>query len=112
MQATDEWIFIREEIEPDADLLSEESPITEGLQELMFLYAGTLDVDQDRKDLKFTKLVRTSEGSGVLEAQDARNSLRNSATPMELRMKQGKETGKQVPGRDDRRHSQADSCQG
>ncbi len=34
MQATDEWIFVREEIEPEADLLSEDSPITEGLQEL------------------------------------------------------------------------------
>ena len=95
MQATDEWIFIREEIEPDADLLTEDSPITSGLQELMFLYAGTVDVDKDRKDLKFTKLVRTSENSGVLEADDARNSLRNSASAMELRMKQGQVTGKQ-----------------
>ncbi len=95
MQATDEWIFVREEIEPEADLLSEDSPVTEGLQELMFLYAGAVDVDADRKDLKFTKLVRTSEESGVLEAGDARNSLRNGASPMELRMKQGKATGKQ-----------------
>ncbi len=94
MQATDEWIFVREELEPEADLLSEASPVTQGLQELMFLYAGTVDVDGDRKDLKFTKLVRTSEASGVLEAEDARNSLRSNASPMELRMKQGKATGK------------------
>lgn len=95
MQATDEWIFIREEIEPESDLLTEDSPVTAGLQELMFLYAGTVDVDADRKDLKFTKLVRTSDASGVLEAEDARNSLRSNASPMELRMKQGQVTGKQ-----------------
>lgn len=95
MQATDEWIFIREEIEPEADLLTEDSPITQGLQELMFLYAGTVDADTERKDLKFTKLVRTSDASGVLEAPDARNSLRNNASPMELAMKQGDATGKQ-----------------
>ncbi len=54
-----------------------------------------MDVDQDRKDLKFTKLVRTSDASGLLEADDARNSLRNNASAMELRMKQGQMTGKQ-----------------
>ena len=62
----------------------------------MFLYAGTLDVDGDRKDLKFTKLVRTGDTSGLLEAEDARNSLRTNSSPAELRMKQGAPTGKQT----------------
>ncbi len=96
MQATDEWIFVREELAPDEDLISEDSSITAGLQELMFLYAGTLDVDGDRKDMKYTRLVRTGDVSGLLEAEDARNSLRTNSSTAELRMKQGAPTGKQT----------------
>lgn len=95
MNATNEWIFLREEIQPEADLISEDSDITAGLQELMFLYAGAVDVDNDRKDLKFTKLLRTSDFSGTLEAQDARNSVMNGSSRLELQMKEGDPTGQQ-----------------
>lgn len=94
MQATDEWIFVREELAPEEDLLTESSPITAGLQELMFLYAGTVDFDKDRNDLAYTKLVNTGPNSGVLEAEDARQSLRGLSA-MELRVKQGSATGSQ-----------------
>jgi ABC-2 type transport system permease protein len=94
MQATDEWIFVREELAPDEDLISEASPITAGLQELMFLYAGTVESDKDRDDLSFTKLVRTGPNSGVLEGEDARQSLRGP-TGIDLRVKQGSPTGSQ-----------------
>lgn len=94
MQATDEWIFVREELAPDEDLLSEASPISAGLHELMFLYAGTVENDKDRDDLTFTKLVRTGPNSGVLEAEDARQSLRSSSA-IDLQMKQGTATGSQ-----------------
>lgn len=94
MQATDEWIFVREELDPEGDLITEESPITRGLHELMFLYCGTVETNKDREDLKFTKLVRTGAASGVLEAEDARQSLRGPGTA-DLRMKQGNATGSQ-----------------
>lgn len=94
MQATDEWIFVREELAPEEDLLSEQNPISAGLQELMFLYAGTVESDKDREDLSFTKLVRTGPNSGVLEAEDARQSLRGSSA-IDLQMKQGSPTGSQ-----------------
>lgn len=94
MQATDEWIFVREELAPEEDLLSEDSPISAGLHELMFLYAGTVENDKDREDLTFTKLVRTGPNSGVLEAEDARQSLRGSSA-VDLQMKQGSATGSQ-----------------
>ena len=94
MQATDEWIFVREELAPDEDLISEDSPITAGLQELMFLYAGAVESDKDRDDLTFTKLVRTGPNSGLLDGEDARQSLRGP-TGIDLRAKQGTATGSQ-----------------
>ncbi len=90
-QATNEWIFIREEIAPDEDLLSEESPITKGLQELMFLYAGSVEFDKDRSDLNFIKLASTGPVSGLVESEDARQSLRGQGAA--LLAKEGEPTG-------------------
>jgi ABC-2 type transport system permease protein len=75
MQATNEWIFVREEAAADnEDLLSEKSPITAGLREVMFLYAGSVEADYN-DNINFTPLIRTGPNSGHVEAELARTAL-------------------------------------
>lgn len=67
-QANDLWVFIREEAAGEEPAFSPESPITKGLRELLFLYAGTIEKDLDSKaDVQISRIVQTGDGAGRLE---------------------------------------------
>ncbi|MEM7477358.1 MAG: ABC transporter permease, partial [Planctomycetota bacterium] len=96
MNANDQWLFLLESPEEGLDFLSEDSPISAGLRELMFLYAGSVQADSKRQDLNITELVRTrGEVSGLVSYQDVRM---NAGQPDDnvLLQKQGKATGSNV----------------
>ncbi len=68
-EASDLWIFAREEAPGASNALSDESEITKGLRELMFLYAGVVVPAKD-SDLKFTPLVKTGQIAGTMPKAD------------------------------------------
>lgn len=98
MNATDEWIFIRENQGEQEDYLSEQVPITAGLRELMFLYAGAVRKEENRDDVKITDLITTREASGRISFEDVQGQMRNNgqASPTQLQVLQGPPLGSQV----------------
>lgn len=92
-QATDLWIFVREEAPGANDALSEESEITKGLKELMFLLAGTIKQKNGAKS-KFTPLVSTGDFAGTIPISEIRNIQRSGlSSAMEIRNRRGKPLG-------------------
>ncbi len=65
----DEWVFVREEPDEEAGLINPDDDITSGLDEIFFPYPGSIEPDT-RSSLKFTKLVKTRELSGVIGFED------------------------------------------
>ena len=61
----DQWIFVREEPGEPQGLISPDSVITSGLDELFFPFPGAIEPNTS-SDLKFTKLVRTRDKSGTI----------------------------------------------
>ena len=97
--ATDEWVFIRENQGEQEDYLSEQSAITAGLRELMFLYTGAIRKEENRDDLKITDLISTRESSGRISFEDVQGQMRGgSASPTQLQVLQGPPIGPQVIG--------------
>ncbi len=97
MNATDEWIFIRENAGEEEDFLSEGNEITAGLRELMFLYAGAIKKEENRDDVKITDLITTRENSGRISFEDVQGQLRTGqASPTQLQVLQGAAMGSQV----------------
>lgn len=64
-QASDLWVFAREEAPGANNALNKESEITNGLKELMFLYAGVILPAKD-SGIKFTSLVKTGQVAGTM----------------------------------------------
>jgi ABC-2 type transport system permease protein len=96
-QATDEWLFIREDREEGIDYLSEASPATAGLRELMFLFAGAVGIDSNRQDLIFTPVATTRPQSGTIGFEKVRNQLQDAdANPSQMQVLRGIEKGEQV----------------
>lgn len=97
-QATDEWIFVREDREEGIDYLSEENLATAGLRELMFLYAGSIQPEKDRSDVVVTPIARTRPQSGLIKYDSMMGQLRSptGASPAQLKVLQGKELGEQT----------------
>lgn len=92
-QATDLWIFVREEAPGAADALSESSEITKGLKELMFLFSGTLKQKNGAKT-KFTPLVSTGNFSGTMPLSEIRNMQRSGLDrATEIRNRRGQPQG-------------------
>jgi ABC-2 type transport system permease protein len=92
-QATDLWIFIREEAPGAEDALSEQSEITRGLKELMFLLAGSLKHKNGAKT-NFTPLVSTGTNAGKIPLAEVRSMQRTGlSSSMELRNRRGKPLG-------------------
>ncbi len=92
-QSTDLWIFAREEAPGAQDALSEESEITKGLKELMFLFAGTIKPKNGAKN-KFTPLVSTGDFSGTIPLSEVRNIQRGTLDRnTEIRSRRSKPTG-------------------
>jgi ABC-2 type transport system permease protein len=89
-EVNDLWIFAREEAPGADDALSENSEITRGLKELMFLLAGTLRHRNDAVT-QFTPLVSTGSFSGTIPMSELR-AIQRSALGMveELRLRRGK----------------------
>ncbi len=99
MNATDEWIFIRENPGEEADFLSESNEISAGLRELMFLYAGAIKKEEGRDDVKITDLITTRENAGRISFDDVQGQLRTGqASPTQLQVLQGAAMGSQVLG--------------
>ncbi|MFK7735869.1 MAG: Gldg family protein [Pirellulaceae bacterium] len=97
MQANDEWLFILESNDEGEDFLSEESKISAGLRELMFLYAGAIRPEDGREDLKITNLVSTRANSGLVGFENLNSQMRSrDASPQQLRVLQGEALGEQV----------------
>ncbi|RMF37304.1 MAG: ABC transporter permease [Planctomycetota bacterium] len=98
MNANDEWLFILEGPDEDSDFLSDDNPITRGLRELMFLYAGAVVPEENRHDVKITSLVKTrGELSGRIGYEDLVNQLQQgNASFAQLRLLQGPPLGEQT----------------
>ena len=98
MNANDEWIFVLEDPADDADVLSEESEVSAGLRELMFLYAGAIERDENRDDRKFVNLVKTRAGaSGRIGFDDLSGQMRGSQpSAAQLAVLQGPALDEQV----------------
>ncbi len=88
-QATDMWLFVRDDVVNGQDLLSEQSEITAGLEEIMFLYAGAVQ-PVSGATAEVLPIVTTSETSGLISFEDA--NVRG-ANYEELRARQGDLTG-------------------
>lgn len=92
-QSTDLWIFVREEAPGAEDALNENSEITGGLKELMFLLAGTLRPKNEAKTT-FLPLVSTGSFAGTIPMSEVRAIQRSGlGTAEELRVRRGKPTG-------------------
>jgi ABC-2 type transport system permease protein len=92
-QSTDLWIFVREEAPGAEDALSEQSEISKGLKELMFLLAGTLKPKNGAKTT-FTPLASTGTFAGTIPLAEVRNIQRTGlGSAEELRVRRGKPTG-------------------
>jgi ABC-2 type transport system permease protein len=95
--ATNEWLFILEGSGQNEGYLSNKSPITDGLRELMFLYSGAIKQEDKRDDLKITELVKTRENSGRIGFADLQNQMRTgSASTAQLQVLEGPPTGQQT----------------
>ena len=97
-QATDEWLFVREDQEEGIDYLSEESLATAGLRELMFLYAGAIVPEKGRDDVKVIPIARTRPESGLVKFENVMSQLRgqNGASQIQLKVLQGDVLGEQT----------------
>ena len=97
MNATDEWIFIRENPGEKDDYLSEQSPISAGLRELMFLYSGAIRKEENRDDVKIIDIVSTRPNAGRISFEDVQGQMRGGqASPTQLQVLQGAALGNQV----------------
>jgi ABC-2 type transport system permease protein len=97
LNATDQWLFIREEPGEEADYLSELNPATAGLRELMFLYAGGIGTVRNRSDVNVTPIVRTRPNSGLIKFEDVMDQLRTGDTNLaQLQVLQGPPLGEQT----------------
>ena len=89
-QATDLWIFVREEAPGASDALSEESEVTKGLKELMFLLAGTIKHKNGART-GFLPLVSTGTSAGTIPLSEVRAIQRSGlGAAEELRVRRGK----------------------
>lgn len=90
------WIFAREE-SPGADnALSDESEITNGLKEIMLLYAGVIIPTKD-SGLKFTTLIKTGAMAGTISQAEI-NSVQRSglSRAAEIQLRRGDTRGEQI----------------
>lgn len=95
-QSNDLWIFIREEAPGGKDAFNQDSEITKGLKELMFLFAGTLKQKNGAKN-QFTPLVSTGDFAGTMPLADLRGMQRSSLDrSTEIRNRRGRTVGQQT----------------
>lgn len=91
---SDLWLFVRDDPSTGFDGLSEESEITRGLEEVMFLYAGAIQ-PAPNATVSITPIVTTFENSGMIDFTDV-DSNGQMAPSEQVRMLQGPATGSQT----------------
>lgn len=95
--ANDEWLFILQGTQEGEDYLTKKSPITAGLRELMFLYSGAVEKEDNRDDLTITSLVSTRDNSGRIGFTELQNQMRTgNPSTAQLQVLQGPPTGPQT----------------
>ena len=95
-QSNDLWIFIREEAPGGQDAFNQDSEITKGLKELMFLFAGTIKPKNGAKN-QFTPLVSTGDFAGTMPLSELRGMQRSSLDrSTEIRNRRGRTVGPQT----------------
>jgi ABC-2 type transport system permease protein len=97
LNATDQWLFIREEAGEGIDYLSESNRATAGLRELMMLYSGAIEIDKNNKGLNVTPIVTLRPNSGRIKFDDVMAQMRSEEMqPTQLQVLQGPTLGEQV----------------
>ena len=95
-EASNLWIFAREEAPGADNALSDDSEITKGLKEIMFLYAGVI-VPAKNAGLKFTPLIKTGQIAGTMAKSDIESVQRSGLSrATELQIRQGGNQGEQI----------------
>lgn len=93
---SDQWIFVREEAPGADDALSEASPITKGLREVLLLYSGTILPVKDAP-VTVTDLLATGTQSGTIPYQELETLLQSGTMGgPQLQALQGPPSGRQV----------------
>lgn len=95
-EASDLWIFIREEAPGADDALSEKSEITKGLKEIMLLYAGVIIPEKDT-NLSILPLLKTGAIAGTMPQSEI-NSVQQSglSRATEYQLRRGETRGEQI----------------
>lgn len=91
-EASDLWVFVRDENSSD-DLLSENSPITAGLEELLFLSAGVVR-PANGATFEMTPLVETTQTAGTVKFSDA--NIQTTEDYVRFERAKGEPTGQQT----------------
>ncbi len=95
-QASNLWVFAREEAPGAKNALNKESEITNGLKELMFLYAGVILPAKD-SGLKFTPLVKTGQVAGTMPKSEIDGVQQAGLSrSIEYKLRQGVNQGEQI----------------
>ena len=93
---SDQWIFVREEAPGADDALSEASPITKGLREVLFLYAGTIQPVKDAP-VTVTELLATGTQAGTIPYQELETLMQSGTiNGAQLQALQGPPSGRQL----------------
>lgn len=95
-EASDFWVFAREEAKGAQGAFSTESEITNGLKEVMLLFAGVIVPAKD-SGVKVTPLIKTGEMAGTMSQAEI-NSVQQSSLgrSTEYRMRRGPPKGEQI----------------
>ncbi|HUP77881.1 MAG TPA: GldG family protein, partial [Pirellula sp.] len=95
-EASDLWIFAREEAPGAENALSDASEITKGLKEIMFLYAGVIVPAKD-SGIKFTTLVKTGQIAGTMPKSEIDGVQQSGISrAMEYKLRHGANKGEQI----------------
>lgn len=95
-QASVLWIFASEQAPGAENALAKESEITNGLREIMLLYAGVIQPAKD-SNLKFTPLIKTGATAGTMPQSEI-NSVQDSSLgrSQEYQLRRGETRGEQI----------------
>ncbi|MCE3016129.1 MAG: Gldg family protein [Pirellula sp.] len=97
-EATDLWVFAREEAPGAEGAFSSESEISKGLKEVMFLYAGAIRAaPESERNVEVLPLVKTGAKAGTLSRSDLDLIERSGLSQAtELRMRRGENAAEQI----------------
>lgn len=97
-EATDLWVFAREEAPGAEGAFSSESEISKGLKEVMFLYAGAIRAaPESERNVEVLPLVKTGAKAGTLSRSDLDLIERSGLSQAtELRMRRGENSAEQI----------------